>query len=80
MAERVVSWLVWGMYTYALIGGVFSLCFVARGVQRVDLQSQGSRLGFRFLIFPGVASFWPLFLRRWLHANGEPPMEGNPHR
>jgi integrase len=55
---------------------------VRRSVWRrrgVDSQAQGSRLGFRFLIFPGVAAFWTLFLRRWLKANGEQPLEGNPH-
>lgn len=80
MAERVASWFVWALYGYALVGCVFSLLFVARGVQKVDSQAEGSRLGFRLLIFPGVAAFWPVFLRRWLRANREPPMEGNPHR
>jgi hypothetical protein len=80
MAERVATWFVWVMYAYAWIGGAFSILFVARGVQKVDSQAQGSELGFRLLIFPGVAAFWPLFIRRWMRATGEPPEEGNPPR
>jgi len=28
-------------------------------------EAQGSGVGFRLLILPGVAAFWPMFLRRW---------------
>jgi len=80
MAERVAAWFVWAMYAYALIGAVFALLFVTRGVQKVDSQAQGSGAAFRLLIFPGVAAFWPFFVRRWIHAHGEPPEERNPHR
>lgn len=80
MAERVATWFVWAMYVYALIGGIFSLLFVIRGVQKVDSQARGSGLGFRLLIVPGVAALWPLFARRWVHAAGESPEERNPHR
>lgn len=80
MTERAATWFVWAMYAYALIGVPFSLVFVMRGVQRVDLRAQGSGLGFRLLIFPGVAAFWPLFIRRWMHSTDEPPEERNPHR
>jgi hypothetical protein len=50
------------------------------GVQRLDSEAQGSGLGFRLLIMPGVAAFWPLFLSRWLRGVTEPPGEKNPHR
>lgn len=80
MAERLATGMVWAMCAYALVGGVFSLLFVVRGVQKVDSQARNSGLMFRLLIFPGVAAFWPLFLRRWTRANAEPPEEENPHR
>ena len=80
MAEAVASVVVRAMYAYALTGGLFAFFFVLGGVQKVDTQAQGAGIGFRLLIFPGVAALWPLFLQRWLHATGEPPEERNPHR
>jgi hypothetical protein len=80
MAERLAKILVDAMYAYALFGAVFAFLFVVRGVQKVDAQAQGSGVGFRLLIFPGAAAFWPLLLARWFRATGEPPEERNPHR
>ena len=54
--------------------------FVWFGVQRVDSEAQGSGIGFRVLILPGVAAFWPMFLYRWMRRIVEPPVEKNPHR
>ena len=80
MAEMIAVALVRSLCAYALAGGLFGIFFVLRGVQRVDHQAQGSRLGFRLLIFPGAVAFWPLLLRRWLRKTGEPPEERNSHR
>jgi len=80
MAEHLVQFLVWAMYAYALAGALFSLVFVFSGVQKIDSQTHGAGIGFRLLIFPGVAAFWPLFLSHLLRADHEQPEEGNPHR
>jgi len=80
MAENVASVIVWAMYAYVLIGAIFAMLFVTRGVQRVDEQAKGAGFAFRLLIFPGAAAFWPFLIRRWVHANGEPSEERNPHR
>ena len=80
MAEIVAGFAVRALYAYTLAGALFALVFVVRGVHAVDTQARGASLGFRLLIFPGVAAFWPLLLRRWLRATGEPPAERNPHR
>jgi len=58
---------------YAALGVVCGLPFVFVGVQRLDSEAQGWGVGFRLLILPGVAAFWPMFLlqmnrRRWLAA------------
>lgn len=53
---------------YAAVGVVFAVAFVAWGVSRVDTHAAGARLGFRLMIFPGVAAQWPLLLNRWLRA------------
>ena len=80
MYERVSSLLVVGLYVYGLLGAVFAIAFVAKGVKRIDSQADGSSLGFRLLIFPGSIAFWPLLLRRWIAGKGDPPEERNPHR
>src|SRR5262249_13789314 len=80
MAEVVAAVVVRGLYAYALAGALFAVVFVIRGVQRVDVQARRASFGFRLLIFPGAAAFWPLLLVRWLHATGEPPADRNPHR
>lgn len=65
---------------YMIIGVAFAIPFLLVGVQRIDVQARGAGVGFRLLILPGVAAFWPLFLRRWIHGLSEPPVERNPHR
>ncbi len=80
MAERIAAIAVYILYGYAAAGTLFAIAFVSRGVQKVDEQARGAGLLFRLFIFPGSAAFWPLLLRRWLSATGEPPEERNPHR
>jgi hypothetical protein len=80
MPERIATVLVYLFYAYAAIGVLFAIVFLSRGVQKVDHQAAGAAIAFRLLIFPGVTAFWPLLLRRWLNASGEPPEERNPHR
>jgi len=80
MLERIAILIVDAFYLYISIGLVFSLAFVTIGVKRADPQAVGSSLGFRLLIFPGCAAFWPLLLSRWIGGNTEPPEERNPHR
>ena len=64
---------------YAAIGFLFASLFVFRGVQKVDSEAEESGIGFRLLILPGVAAFWPIFLHRWVRGI-QPPTERNPHR
>lgn len=79
MAEQVSAWLARALGLYALVGAIFALAFVAFGVQRIDPEAKGSGVGFRLLIFPGSAAFWPLLLRRWIGGRREPAEEANPH-
>ena len=79
MFEQIASLLVDAFYLYALLGLIFALAFVTIGVQRIDSQATGSSTGFRLLIFPGSAAFWPLLLRRWIAGRNEPPEESDPH-
>jgi hypothetical protein len=80
MFETFVKTFVYALATYAGLGLVFALPFVGLGVQRLDSEARGSGVGFRLLILPGVAAFWPMFLYRWRRGIMESPVEKNPHR
>jgi len=75
LAELFVN----GLEAYFATGVLFALTFVFR-VQRFDSEAEGTGVGFRFLIAPGVAALWPLFLYRYLRHSAEPPLEKNAHR
>ena len=77
--ETFVRMFVYALMAYAAVGLFFAAAFVFRGVQRLDSEAQGAGIGFRLLILPGVAAFWPMFLRRWI-CGVQPPTEKNPHR
>ena len=80
MFETLVKTFVCTLATYAGLGLVFAVPFVWLGVQRLDSEAQGSGVGFRLLILPGVAAFWPMFLFRLRRRITEPPVEKDPHR
>ena len=73
MFEHLVTVLVSAWIVYAVLGLAFAVPFVWFGVERVDSQAKGAGLGFRLLILPGVAAFWPLLLQRGLRGNTESP-------
>jgi hypothetical protein len=80
MSETVVTALVDVLIAYGGAGLVFAVIFLSLGVERVDAGAKGAGLGFRLLILPGVAAFWPLFSRRWVRGVSAPPAERTPHR
>ncbi len=80
MLETFSKALVYTLAVYASLGLVFAVPFVWLGVQRLDSEAQGSGVGFRLLILPGVAAFWPMFVYRWRRGIVEAPLEKNPHR
>ncbi len=80
MLETFARAFVYTLAVYAGLGLVFAVPFVWFGVQRLDSEAQGSGVGFRLLILPGVAAFWPMFFCRWRRGVAEPPVEKNPHR
>lgn len=79
MFETLVKAIVGALELYSALGFLFAIAFVAYGVQHLDLQAQGTSFGFRLLILPGVAAFWPMFLRRWMLSVAA-PQERNHHR
>jgi hypothetical protein len=80
MLETLAKALVYTLAVYTILGLAFAVPFVWRGVQRLDSEADGSGVGFRLLILPGVAAFWPMFVYRWRRGIVELPAEKNPHR
>ena len=80
MLDTFAKAIVYTLAVYASLGVVFAVPFVWLGVQRLDSEAQGSGIGFRLLILPGVAAFWPMFLYRWRGGVAEPQVEETPHR
>jgi hypothetical protein len=77
--DLVADLFVYALEAYSATGLLFAAVFVFR-VQNIDSEAQGSGIGFRFLILPGVAALWPLLLARSLRHRTEPPLEKNSHR
>ena len=53
---------------YLLIGFIFALLFVFKGVNQVDPVAKDTSWRFRLLILPGSMAFWPVLLRKWLKS------------
>jgi hypothetical protein len=75
----LAEWIIGIIAVYAAIGVVFAVLFVSAGAGRIDPAARGAGLGFRLLIFPGVAALWPLLASRWLRRPA-PPQQRNAHR
>lgn len=75
----VVEWLIKVVRAYLFAGLIFSAFFLVFGIQRVDPDAEGWRIGFRLVILPGLCVFWPLFAVRWVRGKRK-PVERNAHR
>jgi len=65
---------------YLALGFLVGLWLVLGAINRLDAASKGSSIGFRLLILPGMALFWPLFLLRINKNIAVAPDECNAHR
>jgi len=57
---------------YLLLGVLFVVPFLLKGLTKVDAGAHGGTIGFKIIIIPGVIVFWPLLLRKWMKANHHP--------
>jgi hypothetical protein len=62
MIIEIIGWLA---AIYLAAGLLFALAFVVRGVDMVDEGARHAGPGFRIIILPGAAVFWPLLLKKW---------------
>ena len=55
---------------YLLVGVLFVIPFLMKGLNKVDQGAHGSTIGFKIIIIPGVIVFWPVLLSKWIKENG----------
>ena len=67
---------------YLLMGVLFVIPFLMKGLNKVDEGAHGSTIGFKIIIIPGVIIFWPLLLKRWVKnlKHGDTKAQGNTER
>ncbi|MEM8907368.1 MAG: hypothetical protein AAGD05_05930 [Bacteroidota bacterium] len=63
----IAQFLVYGFYGYLLLGLLFGLWFVFRGVQQIDAGMEGAQWNLRLLLLPGSIALWVLLLRKYLN-------------
>lgn len=68
MSESAANLVVLLGAIYAALGLLFAVYFVSAGVHRLDPLTRHAGAGFRLLILPGAALFWPLLLGRCLRV------------
>jgi hypothetical protein len=66
--------------SYLACGAVFAVVFLWKWVGRLDPLAAHGTIGFRVLVFPGVAALWPLFATRLVCGTSMPPDEWTAHR
>lgn len=64
MTLAAAQLLVLMIVIYFGCGVAFAAVFLWRWVGVLDAAAEHGTLGFRMLVLPGVAAFWPLFLVR----------------
>ncbi len=75
----VAQTIVYTAFLYLVIGFLFSIYFSFFGVKKFDESAKNAGIGFRLIIFFGVAAFWALLAWR-LFAGTNQTEETTAHR
>ena len=67
--DYFVSIVGLGFLIYLVLGIIFSILFLWKGVSKVDPGTIGSGFFFKVLTFPGMCFFWILFLKKWIKSS-----------
>jgi hypothetical protein len=54
---------------YLALGVFFVIPFLMKGLNKIDEGANGSTIGFKIIIIPGVIVFWPVLLSKWMKGN-----------
>ena len=69
----VVNIALMALGIYLLLGFLFAIPFIIKGVLQIDEGAHGSGWGFRIIIIPGTMVFWPLLLKKWMRTKPPTP-------
>lgn len=58
---KIAQYISYGLGLYALIGLLFGLYFITRGLRNEAIAGRGIRL--RLMILPGALLLWPFLLK-----------------
>jgi hypothetical protein len=64
MTVVAAEFIVQTLAVYLGCGAMFAAVFLWRWIGILDPAAAHGTLGFRVLVFPGVAALWPLFVVR----------------
>lgn len=62
---QVADMLVSVFYAYLIVGFLFGLWFIFRGVQKIDDGMEEAKIGLRLLLLPGSVLLWPLMAKKF---------------
>ena len=77
--QELITVILAVLGVYLAIGVVFAIPFAVFGLKSVDPGAVAGTWGFKLLILPGSAVFWPYLLKRWI-SKSPPPAETSAHR
>lgn len=66
--EQIVGLILLIVLVYLVLGLIFSIFFLWRGINKVDEGAEGSSFVFKLLIIPGMLVFWTFFLYKWIKS------------
>ena len=66
---QIAQIFVYAFYLYLLIGLLFGIWFVFKGVQKIDAGMEGAKWNLRLLLLPGSIALWFVLLRKYWNRN-----------
>ena len=67
----IITIILYIIAIYLVLGFLFTIPFIIKGVNKIDEDAPGGSIGFRIIIIPGVIVFWIALLKKWIKANQE---------
>ena len=77
---EAVAIIVNAFYLYLLVGAIFAVLFLWKGVAVLDDAAQGISWKTKALFFPGSLALWPVLLQKWIRVNRNPGPEDDPQK
>lgn len=66
--ETIIVNLLFIASIYLVVGLIFAIIFLIKGISKVDSNMNGASIGVKLLLLPGLIFLWPYFLYRWIQS------------